>query len=400
MNILMSSIVVSTACASLTVAPTTAGASATNVMPSSARAAVSSPVPSLVRSCHGFRVVDLGGDREVVNVVLNNKDVVTGTYRDTGNHAFRWTRTAGWTTLPDLAGRTGPANSSHAYAINDAGYVVGDAATASGRWHPVIWAPSGAVTALDGINGPGGSASAINNRGDVAGELSVGTRNSQAFLWTRHGGMRQLGLLGGRNSWATDLNDADMVVGVADDPLTIEHAFAWTAHGGMVDIVGGSYLSDAVAVNDAGVVTGKALQFDLGVEQAFRWSVRSGLTILGAGSAGGFSAATGIDRRGTVAGWTPSYGAVVWTRHGLRRLFHDGHSGAVSISGNGWVTGDYMTPDGVMYAFRWSARTGVQLLPTAGAIQAFGSAINDRGDVVGITRGSDWVDHARLWISL
>src|SRR5713101_554943 len=85
----------------------------------------------------------------------------------------------------------------------------------------------------------GGSsyAYAINNAGQVVGCYESGAGNFQAFLWTESGGMQDLGTLGGGSSAASGINSEGQVVGWSVTSAGDAHAFLWTAATGMRDLV-------------------------------------------------------------------------------------------------------------------------------------------------------------------
>jgi len=115
-------------------------------------------------------------------------------------------------------GGTGSDDYSEATGINDAGQVVGWAATSGGALHAFITGPDGM-------------------------------------------GMRDLGTFGGTSSGAYGINDAGQVVGYSDTAGGGRHAFITGPNGtGMVDlnslvgVPGGLVLEQANGINDAGQV--------------------------------------------------------------------------------------------------------------------------------------------------
>jgi probable HAF family extracellular repeat protein len=179
--------------------------------------------------------------------------------------------------LPPLPGDS----TSTGNAINDRGQVVGISgrcANAVGGFsaqHAVLWEPDG--TRID-IGNLGGDAwhtpMHINHRGDVVGfsnpaEVEGDAFAAHGFLWTRHGGIGDLGTLpGDASSQALGINGRGQVVGLSRGSQG-DRAVLW--EGGVITdlntLVAPGYsgtLLYAGHINDAGVITGAALDADSG----------------------------------------------------------------------------------------------------------------------------------------
>jgi probable HAF family extracellular repeat protein len=138
-------------------------------------------------------------------------------------------------------------NYSFATGINNAGQVVGSAATSDGGPHAFLYS-NGQMRDL-GV----GEAYDINNAGQVVGRGS----NGHAFLYS-NGQMTDLGTLGGTTSIATGVNEAGQVVGyseTADGGLLYAHAFLYS-NGQMMDLGGLRERCMAYAINNDGQVVG------------------------------------------------------------------------------------------------------------------------------------------------
>ena len=166
-------------------------------------------------------------------------------------------------------------SSGAATAINDHGQAVGisgDCDQAEGRLtarHAVLWS-RGRVIKLGALGaGWWNTPMAINERGDVvgfAGDPSDSTGGiTHAFIWTRLHGMRPL-IPGDANSTAYGINNKGQVVGTtcAADGTNC-HGFVWQ-NGELTNLNGAAQtgyagnITVATDINDAGVITGRAVE--------------------------------------------------------------------------------------------------------------------------------------------
>lgn len=233
--------------------------------------------PSIPNSASGtmVEVDNLIGERNNTNAVgINARGQIVGTSSGRG---YLWTPTTpngstgsavGLGTVPN--GNPG----SLAFGINDSGQVVGIVGTTAGD-HAFLWtptSPNGAAGAMIDLgNLPGGNgtsqAFAINNAGSVVGNSATETAQ-HAFLWTpgQNGGgtMIDLGDLEGGNdlSFAYGINSANRVVGYSNSAES-DHAFVWTSNDGMNDLnsltdaTGTKWtLSFAQGINNLGQIAG------------------------------------------------------------------------------------------------------------------------------------------------
>jgi probable HAF family extracellular repeat protein len=157
------------------------------------------------------------------------------------------------------------ATESLAYAINDAGQVVGFVGTAE-RSQAALWRGS----ALTILSTDASIARDINNSGQIAGTLG-----QAAVLWqVGADALVMLGdLPGGANSSSANaINAAGQVVGQssASDGL---HAFLWT-NGIMVDlgVLPGTSESSAFDINGLGQVVGTSRDTEGAASSAFLWT--------------------------------------------------------------------------------------------------------------------------------
>src|SRR5262249_18224209 len=216
---------------------------------------------------------------------INNAGQVVGS---SGSHAFLWDAAGGMT---DLGVPLGFAD-RYATGINEIGQVTGSAAysvprSGWGRASELVWDAANGMTVL-GVPGYTDSyAYAINNAGQVVGH--------PGFLWTPDspngltGSFTDLGALpGDTDSNVTAINNTGQVVGSStrveyvyvcdhycddygcyDDcyysSISYTHAFLWDAAGGMVDLQNqlqpgsDATLFDAQAINDGGSIAANGL---------------------------------------------------------------------------------------------------------------------------------------------
>ncbi|MGH7526116.1 MAG: hypothetical protein ACREMX_05385 [Gemmatimonadales bacterium] len=244
----------------------------------------------------------------------------------------------------------------------------------------------------------------INNRGWVAGFSNLsGNDSTHAALW-RHGSILDLGTLGGPNSdvqWP-GLNDRGVIVGIAE-----------TAE---VDSLDEDWSCSAFFPTATDKVC-----------RGFVWEDHKMRALPTLGGTHGF--ATSVNNWGQVVGWaeTPvhdptcsapqvlQFRAVVWeTRWGrirtkqLRPLHGDSTSAATAINDRGQVVGisgecdDAVGDRSATHAVLWEKGRVTEIDDLGGEFWHTPMDINDRGDVVGFGNPSGVVGgalrpHAFLW---
>ena len=123
-------------------------------------------------------------------------------------HAFFWQKQGGIRDLGTLPG----GDYSSAFAINDAGVVVGTSNTSTSS-HAFSWTVAQGLRDLGTLPGANASSAfAINNQGQIAGHSTASSGYEHAFMST-NGALVDLGTLGGGNSYAYGINDSGVVVG-------------------------------------------------------------------------------------------------------------------------------------------------------------------------------------------
>jgi probable HAF family extracellular repeat protein len=240
-----------------------------------------------------------------VAVGLNNSGQVTGAGRilstDDQNKAYRWTPGAAAVKL------IGCCDTQYGVDINDAGVVVGsEQVSAIIGWRGFVATGTTMVrlSILDGAPVDGDAhAYAINDAGQIVGESVSPDRSRHAVLWSPAGWIHDLGTLGGSRSAAVDINSSSQVIGssqIAGNAVT--HYFLWSPGTGMQDLNAtiDPNITSVVEINDAGQIVGTYTAPN-GQSHAFRYTPGAGLQDLGT-LGGTFSEPTGLNGKGDVVG--------------------------------------------------------------------------------------------------
>ncbi len=197
----------------------------------------------------------LGGVQSAASGV-NTAHQVVGTAFTAASlqHAFLWTPAAG---MQDLTPSLTSPGGATAMAINSAGEAVGyyypnGASNVAG----FTWTQSGG---FESFGAPGTMAFAINDAGTIVGRELTASGYRHAFSKTASGGMVDLGTLGGDMSTAYAINNNGWIVGTSltSDGTGILHGFLWTPSGGMQDFISLANIASekqpySLGVNDYG----------------------------------------------------------------------------------------------------------------------------------------------------
>ena len=199
----------------------------------------------------------LGGDLSAAGGINDSGAVVGFSYTATNEqHAFLWTQASGIQDVtPDLTSVGG----GSAVGINSSNQVVGYYfPNGSVNTLGLSWTQAGGI---QGLGMPGTLAFAVNDAGTIVGKSPLANGYKHAFAKTATGSIQDLGTLGGAESSALSVNSKGWIVGTSLTNSTngLAHGFLWTPGAGMQDFTVVAGLSTnqqpySLQVNDAGVI--------------------------------------------------------------------------------------------------------------------------------------------------
>ena len=232
---------------------------------------------------------------------------------------------------------------SVAWDINDAGQVTGDFYIAQGtQARGFVWTPGASPELLVLPPLPGGDqaqAFAINNAGVVVGVAQPQVGVFHAVLWNASGAIQDLATLGGTFAEAHDINDVGVVVGLSRNAAGVYRGFRWSAATGMQELPAlpgpdGGFAS-ANAVNNAGQIVGE-MKLDSGLPRAVFWDTTGAIIELDPQGTSQ-SAARAITEDGVIVG-TRSGRVFAWDPD-THTLFDVGAGNGEDVNAAGRIVG-------------------------------------------------------------
>jgi probable HAF family extracellular repeat protein len=290
--------------------------------------------------------------------------------------------------------------SARAYAINDDGWVVGEAETRDGQVRAFLWTPEAGMQDLGSLGGASSRAFAINERVEVAGEAQDESGQFQPFRWSVDRGMEALPMpSGSRDGFVYALNNFGVLVGGADGP-TGPRALVWDVNG-VATPAQLVQFSAAVAhaVNDLGIIAGRVEELVAGesVSRAFILDLGGKLSVHNddAYDCAG-SAALALNSSGEAVGYRANGGSVQasWFSANpsvaprIIDSLDNVYSVAYDINDRGEVVGLFSSsPEDDDRAFVWRNGTMLDLNEWIDSAEPWhlveARGINNRGEIVG-----------------
>lgn len=229
----------------------------------------------------GGSVVDMGlGNNSSANAINNSTQVAATSFSSTSGQTVLWNDDGPPTNLFQ--------SSFLRPGINNAGQVVGESGNRA------VVSSGGVTTTLAALPGSSSSyAYAINDAGQVVGDSVVcGACNDRATLWDG-GTAFDLGTLGGADSLAVDINNVSQIVGMSTTFAGGYHATLWS-DGAIFDLnsflaagalASGVLLNTAYGINDSGWIVGTAFNTLTETTSAYLMVQTADLTALSTGFA-------------------------------------------------------------------------------------------------------------------
>ena len=241
----------------------------------------------------------LGGSQSFAYAMNGSGDIVGYSWMmgDAAGHFFLYTKGQ----MSDLHRLNSNDLITTTMDINNAGQIAGGLVVGGVYVPAFLNSKNGDLTlvpSLGGVNSYGfsGVATAINGAGEVAGYSYIDAITRHAFLYSK-GTTTDIGSFGGYSE-ALGINDEGVVVGFASEAYNgVAHAFIYRK--GVMKRIGPDTESYARRIDNMGQVVGEFLRKDRNEFHPFLYSAGKFTDL---GFSGG---ATGIDEYGQVVGWSP-----------------------------------------------------------------------------------------------
>ena len=244
--------------------------------------------------------------------------------------------------------------------------------------HPVGAAKPVNFVDLGHLGGGFSDAFGINNDASLIRVVGRSTRAdgfTHAFSWSAPGPMIDLGTFGGGSSYAWDVNNHGQIAGTSEDASRDRWAAVWTLSGG------------TWTIENLGTATGTCCAQGLGINDG---TAGDPATVAVVGSSTVSSGAS------HAAVWTMS--ASGWAVQTLGTLPGDTFSSAHDVNDDGVIVGLSGRGTGeIASGFLWTAATGMSPLAGLGGQLTYALAVNNSGDVTGLSTNPSGTRHAVRW---
>ena len=214
------------------------------------------------------RLSGLSPEGETFLDAINNRgEIIGSSATGPANSTFRATRWTADNRLMPLPGRPG-VGESYGIGINERNTGVGLGFNASGSSQVLVWDAAGRPAPLS-LGSSDVSVNYLNNRGDIVGMVDVNGPNFRSYLWSPVKGVVRIGT----NTVPTALNETGELVGRRLVSDLVTHAFLYSRARGLVNLhPAPHYASEALNLNDSGVVVGLVRPSNPFESRAYRWS--------------------------------------------------------------------------------------------------------------------------------
>ena len=237
--------------------------------------------------------------------------------------------------------------------------------------------PSSNFVDLGTLGGGFSEAFGINNNPNsiqVVGQSRRADQFVHAFFWTSPGPMVDLGTFGGGNSYALDINEHGQIAGISEDASRRQWAAVWRRSG------------STWTIENLGTAIGACCAHAQGINNGLAGNP-AGVSVVG-----GSTVSSGETH---AAVWTRS--ASGWAVQSLGTLPGDVSSAAQDVNDGGTIVGSSGRGVGISSGFLWTATAGMSRLGGLGGATTYALAVNNSGDVTGLSTDPAGARHAVRW---